>query len=182
MAQHERLFPAGGQKLKTVVWRYGGEHTASYAIRGSTLRPYARRWTASRGHSGMTREKHFRTPPCFAINAGALIVTGVFQYFIRNPHRHRAGMQFHVADIVHAGRGTSPRALEAQTEAAFGAAAVAAQVQVPPVILRACPAPLCVLPAVQPLLALGAADDLADAGDQGSPPRRRCLLSSFMRM
>src|SRR5579872_3066727 len=71
-----------------------------------------------------------------------------------------------VTDVVHAG-GVDDRALQAQAEAGVRDSAVTAQVAVPPVRLGI---QLEVAEArvqhVQPLLALRAADDLADAGRQ----------------
>ena len=75
-------------------------------------------------------------------------------------------MQLHVADVADT-RQVHHHALEAQTEAGVTAGAVAAQVAVPPVILRVHAQLLdAALQNVQPLLALAAADDLADAGHQ----------------
>jgi hypothetical protein len=72
----------------------------------------------------------------------------------------------HVADVLDAG-GVLDRALEAEAEAGVGHGAVAAQVAVPPVVLLG-QAHLvhARVEHVEALLALAAADDLADAGRQ----------------
>src|SRR5437899_7991874 len=70
----------------------------------------------------------------------------------------------HVADVLDPGR-VLDRALEAETEPGVRHGAVAAQVAIPPVVF--CGEPDLGDPAieyVEPLLALAAADDLADAG------------------
>src|SRR5699024_8164142 len=78
----------------------------------------------------------------------------------------RAGEGEHVADVAHA-RQVHDEALKPDAEARVLDPAVAAQVEIPPVVL--------LLEAqllhagdkhVVPLLALGAADELADAGDE----------------
>ena len=75
-------------------------------------------------------------------------------------------MQLDVADIAHA-RQIHHHALEAQAEARVVAGAVPAQVAVPPVVLRVHAQLLdAALEQLQTLLALAAADDLADAGDK----------------
>src|SRR5699024_3818857 len=77
-----------------------------------------------------------------------------------------AGVREHIADVAYTGE-VHNHALEAQAVAGVLRAAVAAQIQVPPVILGL-HAQLfdAALQQVQPLLALAAADDLADAGHQ----------------
>ena len=79
---------------------------------------------------------------------------------------HGARVRQDVADVVHA-REVHDQALEAQAKASVLAAAITAQVKVVLVLLRvhaqlldAC------LQHVQALLALGAANDLSDAGHQ----------------
>ena len=86
-------------------------------------------------------------------------------------------MQLHVADVADA-REVHHHALEAQAEARVAAGAVATQVAVPPVILRV-HAQLtdAALQQLQALLALAAADDLADAGHQAT-----VFPSSFNRI
>ena len=72
-------------------------------------------------------------------------------------------MQLHVADVAHAGQ-VHDHALKAETEARVTAAAVAAQVEIPPVVFLAQTELLHALgEQVEPLLTLAAADDLADA-------------------
>ena len=74
------------------------------------------------------------------------------------------GMQLYVADVAHA-REIHHHALEAEAEARVAAGAVAAQVAVPPVVGGIHAELLdAALEHVEPLLALAAADDLADAG------------------
>ena len=75
-------------------------------------------------------------------------------------------MRQDVADVGNAGE-VHDHPLEAQAEARVLGAAVAPQVQVPPVVLRIhAQFPDAPLQQVQPLLALGPADDLPDAGHQ----------------
>ena len=75
-------------------------------------------------------------------------------------------MQLHVADVGNSGQ-IHNHALEAQAESGVAAGAVAPQVQIPPVILGV-QAQLGHprLQHIQPLLALGTADDLADSRHQ----------------
>ena len=75
-------------------------------------------------------------------------------------------MQLHVPDVADAGE-VHHHALEAQAETGVAAGAVAAQVQVPPVVLGV-QAQLVhpLLQHLDALLTLRAADDLADAGHQ----------------
>ena len=75
-------------------------------------------------------------------------------------------MQLHVPDVADAGE-IHHHALEAQAETGVAAGAVAAQVQVPPVVLGV-QAQLvhALLQHLDALLTLRAADDLADAGHQ----------------
>src|SRR3954470_20724686 len=76
----------------------------------------------------------------------------------------RAGEGDHVADVGHAG-GVEDRPLETEAEPGVGDGAVASQVAIPAVRL---PEEAHLIEAgvehVEPFLALGAADDLADAG------------------
>ena len=77
-----------------------------------------------------------------------------------------SGVELHVPDIAHAGE-VHDHALKAQAVAGVTAAAVAAQVQIPPVVLFLQSQLRHALGEhVQPLLALAAADDLAHAGHQ----------------
>ena len=73
-------------------------------------------------------------------------------------------MQLHVTDVGNAGQ-IHDHALKAETEARVTAGTVAAQIEIPPVILLV-EAELGHARGeqVEPLLALRAADDLADAG------------------
>ena len=72
-------------------------------------------------------------------------------------------MQLYVADVAHA-REVHHHALEAEAEARVAAGAVAAQVAVPPVVGGIHAKLLdAALEHVETLLALAAADDLADA-------------------
>src|SRR5699024_12619761 len=77
---------------------------------------------------------------------------------------HGTGMQLYVPDVADAGE-VHHHALEAQAETGVAAGAVAAQVQVPPVVLGVETQLVhALLQHLDTLLTLGAADDLADAG------------------
>ena len=89
---------------------------------------------------------------------------------------HGAGMQLHVPDVADACQ-VHHHPLEAQTEACVLAGAVAPQIAVPPVVLRV-HAQLAdaLLQYLQSLLALAAADDLTNAGDQTVRRRHRLAV------
>ena len=83
---------------------------------------------------------------------------------VRRPQRPR--MRQHVADVAHA-REVHDEPLEAEAVAGVAAASVAPQVEVPPVVALLQPQLVHARGEdVEPLLALAAADELADGGHQ----------------
>ena len=130
-----------------------------------------------------------RTLPFFVVRtsiSSASVVTWTPAKPTRRAPRRAAGRLgvvkfFVVADVRHAGH-EQHRPLQAQAEAGVRHRAVPPQVEVPPVGLRV--EALLAHPLfqhVEPLLALAAADDLADAGTSTSIART-VLPSSFTRM
>ena len=155
---HAAIFDGYGQALEGLRARVpsGVLRRGLYLRRGDGP-PIWRRssgpWTGSCGCCERRGEPRLGEPLFFCISQNSALPT------VR-------GWSSHIPDVADA-RQIHDHALKAQAKACVTAAAIAPQVAVPPVVLGLhAQLPDARLQHVQPLLALTAADDLADAGHQ----------------